>query len=172
MYLGTGQPAQGAVRIEFKRKGGGLHGLRSLLGKRPAQQPFSKKKARVTYTHRFLCLSKCCPESKPTTDREKDILLEAGLGEKKIIIPDVDMSGEDFRDLLLEEFPKLGDGGGFMFAKCRSNSRSLESLSFRCLTSPKTLRDRVGNARTYIIPMQKDLNISPVANLPPGVSLM
>ena len=49
----------------------------------------------------------------------------------------------------------LKDAGGFIFAKCRSNSRQLDGLSPHYLTSPKLLRDRVGNARTYIIPIVK-----------------
>ena len=64
----------------------------------------------TTYTHRFVCLSKCNQDAIPTTDKEKDALLEAGLGEKKIVIPDIDMNGEEFRDILLEEFSKLKDG--------------------------------------------------------------
>ena len=50
-----------------------------------------------------------------------------------------------------------------MFAKCRSNSRVLEPLSALCLTSPRILRDRIGSARTYILPMQRNLDLSSVA---------
>ncbi len=130
-----------------------------------------KKKAKkcISYTHRFVCLSKIDQESIPTTDREKDAFLEAGLGEKKIIIPDIDINGEDFRDILCQEFCKLKDGGGFMFAKCKGNSRLLEPLSPLCLTSPRILRDRVGNARTYILPLQKDLDLTAIVKLPAGV---
>ena len=92
------------------------------------------------------------------------------MGEKKITIPDIDISSNDFHDFILEEFPKLKEGGGFMFAKCRSNSRVLEPLSALCLTSPRILRDRIGSARTYILPMQRNLDLSSVAELPPGVS--
>ena len=98
------------------------------------------------------------------------MLLEAGLGERKITIPDIDISSEEFRDLLFEEFPKLKEGGGFMFAKCRSNSRVLEPLSSLCLTSPRMLRDRVGSVRTYIFPLQKDLKLSSTNKSVPAVS--
>jgi len=60
--------------------------------------------------------------------------LEAGLGEKKVVISDVDVSAQGFREELYEAFPKLKDAGGFMFAKCKSNSRCLEPLSSLCLT--------------------------------------
>ena len=76
-----------------------------------------------SWTHRFVCLSQCHQETIPTTESAKDALLEAGLGEKKIVIPDVNSSAEDFRSVLYEAYPKLKEAGGFLFAKCRSNSR-------------------------------------------------
>ena len=127
-------------------------------------------KKSISYTHRFFCLSQCKQEVVPTTNREKDALLEAGLGEKKIVVPDIDMTGEEFRYLILQEFPKLKDGGGFVFAKCAINSRVLEPLSSFCLTSPRRLRDRVGNSRTYILPLQNDLSLKSVIEISPGVS--
>ena len=51
----------------------------------------------------------------PTTDRDKDTLLEAGLRECKVVIPDVECSAEEFRQVLLEVFPKLSDAGGYLF---------------------------------------------------------
>ena len=56
------------------------------------------------------------------------------------------MNGEEFHDILFKEFLKLNDGGGFILAMCKSNGRYLEPLSSLCLTSPRILRDRVGNA--------------------------
>ena len=90
------------------------------------------------------------------------MLLEAGLGEKKVFIPDVDASGEEFRSVLYEVYPKLKDAGGYAFGKCKANSKYVETLSSLCLMSPKVLRSRVGNARTYIIPMQRNLDLAPV----------
>ena len=122
----------------------------------------SKRPRGSSWTHRFVCLAVCEQDIVPTTDREKDILLEAGLGEKKLVIDNVECSAEEFREALYQEFPKLRDGGGFQFFKCRQNSRVLEPLSAMCLTSPKVLRDRAGNARTYICPMQRDLELTPI----------
>ncbi len=123
----------------------------------------------TSWTHRFVCLSRCNQETIPTTDREKDALLDAGLGEKKIVVLDVECAADEFRELLLQVFPKLQDAGGYLFAKCRSNSRCLERLSPRCLTSPSVLRDRVGTARTYILPIQRDLDLSCEDELVAGV---
>lgn len=75
---------------EFKKEVGVQFGRAFLPGKRrkEGQHPHSKSKQAktTTYTHRFVCLSKCNQEAIPTTDREKDALLEAGLGEKKVVI--------------------------------------------------------------------------------------
>ena len=92
------------------------------------------------------------------------------MGEKKIAVPDIDITGKEFRYLILQEFPKLKDGGGFVFAKCAINSRVLELLSSFCLTSPRRLHDRVGNSRTYILPLQNDLSLKSVIEISPGVS--
>ena len=124
-----------------------------------------------SWTHPFVCLHQRHQETIPTTESTKDTLLEASLGEKKITIPDVNASAEEFRAVLLDAFPKLQDAGGFCFAKCRSNSRCLEPQPSLCLTSPRILQDHVGNARTYILPMQKDLDISAVSSPTSGVSL-
>ena len=60
--------------------------------------------------------------------------------------------------------------GGFVFAKCAINSQVLELLSSFCLTSPRCLRDRVGNSRTYILSLQNDLSLKSVIEISPGVS--
>ena len=137
----------------------------NLLDKRPC------KRAARTWTHKFVCLSRCAQDIIPTTDTEKDALLEAGLGEKKIVVENVDCSGEEFCELLHGAFPKLKDSGGFIFAKRKCHSRFLEPLSSMCLTSPRTLQERIGNSRTYIIPLQRDLDLTP-CHLPPGVRLL
>jgi len=86
-----------------------------------------------------------------------------------VVLSDVDVSAQGLHEELYEAFPKLKDAGGFMFAKYKSNS-SLEPLSSLCLRSPRTLRDRVENARTCIIPIHRNLDLSATYELPPGVS--
>ena len=134
------------------------------LDKRPC------KRAARTRTQKFVCLSHCAQDIIPTTDAEKDALLGAGLGEKKIVVENVDCSGEEFCELLHAAFPKLKDSGGFIFAKCKCNSRFLERLSSMCLTSPRALQEEIGNSRTYIIPLERDLDLTP-CHLPPWVRL-
>ena len=77
-----------------------------LESKKSLSPTFNHPKKFISYTHRFFCLSKCKQENIPMTDREKDALLEAGLGEKKITIADIEINGEKFRELILEEYPK------------------------------------------------------------------
>ena len=55
------------------------------------------KRATRTWTHKFVCLSSCVQDIIPTTYTEKDALLKAGLGEKKIVVEDVYCLEEEFR---------------------------------------------------------------------------
>jgi len=106
----------------------------------------------------------------PTTDREKDELIMAGLGEKEIEFFDLNIDAGEFREILYQHYPNLQNGGGYKFYKCTPNTRILECLSPATLSSPDVLKARVGNARTYIVPLQKDLDLTPVVELPGGVS--
>ena len=135
----------------------------SLFGKR------KKDATKCVWKHKFICLANCNQERIPTTDLEKDKLLMAGLGEKEIEFSNLTLSATDFRDLLYQHFPTLQEGGGFQFFKCKPNSRSLEQLSSTTLSSPSMLKSRVGNARTYIRPMQQNLDLTPIIELPGGV---
>ena len=72
------------------------------------------------------------------------------------------MDAAAFKELLLESFPKLKDGGGYQLLKGLPNSRNLEILSLVVHTSPGLLKQRVGNSRTYIRPIQKDLDLTPI----------
>ena len=121
------------------------------------------------WKHKFVCLADRNQQRIPTTDTEKDELLMAGLGEKEIAFTDMELTAVEFRDLLYFHYPSLQDGGGFQFFKCMPNSRTLVSLSKTTLSSPAMLKARVGNSRTYIRPIQKNLDLTPTVELPGGV---
>ena len=53
--------------------------------------------------------------------------------------------------------------------KCVANSRSLAALSSTTLSLPSMLKSRVGNSRTYIRPIQRNLDLIPIMELPGGV---
>ena len=75
--------------------------------------PQCKKRKGTIWKHCFLCLAYHDQEKIPTTDVEKEDLFKAGLGEKVLEFPDMDISRGVFNEVLLEEYPKLSGGGGF-----------------------------------------------------------
>ena len=81
----------------------------------------------------------------------------------------MDMDSNQFRELIFEAYPRLRNGGGFQFFKCAPNSRNMELLSQVVMTSPQLLKERVGTARTYIRPLQRNLDLSVAFDLPEGV---
>ena len=107
----------------------------------------------------------------PLREAEKDELFVAGLGEKEIEL-DLDMNAEDFRSTIFEVYPQLKHGGGYQFLRCIPNSRRLEPLSGLVMQSPMMLKQRVGSAQTYIIPLQRDLDTTPVKQVDKIVSLL
>ena len=127
------------------------------------------KNVKPAWKHRFVCLARRDQLKIPTTDIEKDDLLEAGLGEKCVEFSSLDIDGEQFRDKLYSEFPKLREGGGFQMCQCLPNSRQLEVLTSVTHALPSILKERVGNARTYLRPLQKDLSMDVVYGLLEGV---
>ena len=90
-----------------------------------------------------ICLSSLLQSEKiPTTESKRDELFEAGLGRKDIEFSSLDLDPKEFRDLILETFPKLRDGGGYQFYRCKPNSRELEPLSRHVLSSPRLQLNR------------------------------
>ena len=104
----------------------------------------------------------------PVRVAQKEELISAGLGEKKIMIPDVSCSCKEFQNTLINEFPKLEDAGGFELLRCIPNSKTLEKMSPSVSTSPKMLKGVIGSGRIYIRPLQRDLCLSELdtANTP------
>ena len=131
-----------------------------------------KKLEQPQWKHKFMCLAYRDQVKIPTTDAEKDELFEAGLGEKEVAFDSVDVGPEEFREVLYQAFPQLRRGGGYQLFKCVANSRTLEPLSRMVYSSPQSLRTRVGNAKTYIRPIQRDLDLTPIEHIPGGVSLV
>lgn len=143
-----------------------------LLGKRGQARKAEnlKKRSKPAWKHRFVCLAYYGQSRVPTTDADKDELYEAGLGEREVEFEHLDIDANQFRDVLLNAFPKLQEGGGFQLCKCLPNSRNLEPLSKLASSSPEFLKQRVGNARTYIRPLQRDLDLTATEIVPEQVS--
>ena len=106
----------------------------------------------------------------PTTDKEKDELLLAGLGEKLVEFNTLNMTGEEFKELLVSYFPKLNDCGGYQLCQATNTKGDLEPLSVMSYYSPEILKQRCGSKRTYIVPMKRDLDLINVCDAPNNVS--
>ena len=70
-----------------------------------ASLPPSKKC--TPWSAKFVCLADTDARHIPSTVAQKEVLFEAGLGEKIVNIPDVDCSAAEFQQLLINAFPKL-----------------------------------------------------------------
>ena len=95
---------------------------------------------------------------------EKRMLQECGLGEQKItFIKNENFT--DFREKLVEAFPKMGTGGGFYLLRTAVTARNALEL-IRCPPAgynSKYLSDRcgLGQSMVYIRPLQSSLYMSP-----------
>lgn len=111
------------------------------------------------WTVNAFCLSSRHARRVPGTVGERETLVAAGLGEKKVVIPNIDCSWEDFKAVLVAAFPKLNGSGGFDLLRCVPNSKQLEVISLAVAQSPKLLKSVVANGKVFIRPIQKDLHL-------------
>lgn len=128
--------------------------------------------ASFSWTHKFVCLSTTNADRVPTSKLGRLALQEAGLGDKTITVPNINCNPGDFRLLLLEAYPKLQSGGGFELLRCKKQSRDLVLIGHRIASSPKLLKQQVGNGKVYIRPIQRDLSLDMVADGIEGVSIL
>ena len=154
--------AQTRARGGFKRKRNELAALM-----RHSESPRTR-----SWAHTFVCLDTTDSTVIPKKSSEKDRLIAAGLGEKRILFSDIDCSSDCFREILYENFPRLRAAGGYQFFKCAPNSRQLEEqpLSSLSLRSPRDL-SRCGCSCTYIRPLQRNLDTTRDDSLTVSVSL-
>ena len=107
---------------------------------------------------KFFCLASTTQRDVPNND-EKQQLLVAGLGEKKVTLQ-ADSTSSDVVAALKETYPKLTDGGGyeFMYAKASSRQLSVIDKGENGYTI-EFLKQFVGQGRVYIRPIQCDLDL-------------
>lgn len=98
----------------------------------------------------------------PSSVAARETLLEAGLGEKKVLLADIECSKEEFWETITSTFPKLKDCGGFELLRCVANTKGLDVVSPNIAQSPVLLKTVLGNARVYIRPIQRDLDLDPL----------
>jgi hypothetical protein len=91
-------------------------------------------------------------------------LLNAGLGEKKIVFTK-NSSCSYFHEALLENFPRLCDGGGYELLRTQHRSTTkLEILYPKQAAGYNVLhlKEDIASAKIYIRPLQRDLNLEPL----------
>lgn len=110
------------------------------------------------WSARFVCLADRHQNTAPLGIAAKEELLEAGLGQKEVAVPE-ESTAEQFKEAIIKAFPKLQDAGGYELMRCQKHSRQLEPLSFAISQSPKLLRSVVGKSNIYIRPIQKSLGV-------------
>ena len=107
----------------------------------------------------MVCFSSHNANRVPCTVADRETLVQAGLGEKKISIPDISCSPQEFRNIVVAAFPKLDGCGGFDLLRCIPNTKDLEAISLAVSQSPKLLKSVVGGGKVFIRPIQQDLDL-------------
>lgn len=127
--------------------------------------PYSRKSKPIkqqSWAVKVVCLSNISACKVPCTVGERETLVAAGLGERKVLIPDIDCSWEEFKSTLISAFPKLKEGGGFDILRCIPNTKDLEIISLAVAQSPKLLKSVVANGRVFVRPIQQNLQLDPI----------
>jgi hypothetical protein len=138
-----------------------LFGRHSQTGKK------KKKTSKLTgWTGQFFCLASSTTERIPNVS-EKEVLITAGLGLKKIRLENDDDESEVMKKLMSSGagFPQLAEAGGFELLRSEQNCRILKVIGSRW--NSKELKMYVGGqAKIYIRPVQNNLSTQPMT-LPP-----
>ena len=111
---------------------------------------------RNTWTHVFVCLSSTEADRIPDA-AEKIMLAVAGLGEKKI---EFDKGGDSnhVHKRLIENFSKLGNGGGYEILRSTDRKGRLSVIPMASGGySVAYLQGLLSQAKAYIRPMQRNL---------------
>ena len=118
----------------------------------------TKKTRPCPWTKQFYCLAYCDQDHVPVTDDELDELYHAGLGIKKITVPNMNtITNSRLRSIIVENFPSLSDAGGFDYLRCIPNTKRLEPFSELAQTNPHVLQERAQKGKVFIRPVQRDL---------------
>ena len=117
--------------------------------------PYTQPKKSATgskgynWSVKMVCLSKKNARRVPCSVAERETLVQAGLGEKKVIIPDITCSAQEFQGIIISAFPKLDGCGGFDLLRCIPNTKELEMISLAVSQSPKLLKSVVSGGKVF-----------------------
>ena len=113
------------------------------------------------WKHKLLCLAYKDQDRIPTSEYDKEELFQADLGEKEVEFHTLELRDKQFKKVLLSYFPCLCQGDGYQLLKGLPNSLKVEVLPSVVYSSPAALKQGVGSSRTYIRPIQSDLDLEP-----------
>lgn len=128
--------------------------------------PYVRFKPKESWTHLFVCLSDKDGGTVPSRE-QKLKLKEAGLGERKIVFADKKGSFAHVKSTLENVFPKLKElDGGFEILRANTDRRFLGVIPIPPMgyTVPE-LKSDLGHAIAYVRPVQKNLDMEPVAEI-------
>ena len=120
-----------------------------------------KNKKTKEITAKWFCLANTKQDEVPCTEDKRE-LLTAGLGEKKVSLPE-NSSSAQLHNMVVQTFPKLIEAGGYEFMHAEPSSRQLKAIT----PGPDGytmdyLKQFVGQGRIYIRPIQSNLNVDDV----------
>ena len=124
-------------------------------------KPYRPSTKGKSWSVKLVCLSERNATKVPCSAYDRKLLVGAGLGEKKAVLPNLDCSPENFDLFITSLFPKLDGCGGYDLLRCVPNTKSLEVISSAIGQSPKLLKSVIGNGRVFIRPIQKNLDVKP-----------
>jgi hypothetical protein len=152
------------LRRSFQGVQGGRFGREneeSALEQQRNFAPYKTRQATKNIKFKLFCVPDRYCTLAPKSSAEKLILKEAGLGFKEVSVQDdPSRSPTEFRKLVQDEFPKLGNGGGFDFLKCDpGNSKQLQVIPTPYTLNAKHLKAFAGNSIIYLRPIQNNLDM-------------
>lgn len=115
------------------------------------------------WEHEFICLASC-GQQEPPTPFEKAELMRAGLGPKKLCLLEYGSTSE-FKQEILEAFPKLRLGGGYELLRTATKNNRIISVIPRPPGgyTADYVKNIVCQAKVYIRPIQQDLCVRSVS---------
>lgn len=153
------QPSNSRSAPSASRSAPSTFSQRQTVVNTPSRPRAKKRKAPKYVTVKFFCLAYTTQHDAPNCE-EKQELLVAGLGEKKVTLPE-ETNANDLTLALKETYPKLQDSGGYEFLHAKPSSRELNVI--REGENGYTidfLKRFVGQGRVYIRPIQCDLDLT------------
>ncbi|XP_051989522.1 uncharacterized protein LOC127648798 isoform X2 [Xyrauchen texanus] len=126
--------------------------------------PVMSRAVSCSFTHIFCCLDDKNAVLVPSRCA-KERLFSAGLGEKRVTFRGCHTDPQKFKDVIMEAFPKLRQGGGFELLKISGNTRSRHLSLIPCPNEGyhvKYLKDpqnQIGHSTIFIRPLQRNLEV-------------